>query len=84
MPKAEVPGRHTLRRRPRESMRQLRLPSQTVFSEDLSAELEVLGALQEGGAHDDFVAHDGLVVVGVGGAVRAVVAVDVVSWGGGC
>ena len=57
-------------------MRHLRLPGETVLAEDLGRDLEILGALQQAGADDDLVAEDGLVVVHVGGAVGAVVAVD--------
>ena len=60
-------------------MRDLRLPFQTVFTVDLGCDLEVFGALQQAGSHDNVVAHDGLVVVGMGSAVGAVVAVDGVS-----
>lgn len=78
------PYAHPLRRRrPLKGMRHLGLPGEAILAEDLSRDLEVLGALQQAGADDDLVAQDGLVVVDVGGAVGAVVAVDVLAWWGG-
>ena len=64
-------------------MRELGLPAQTVLAEDLGGDGEGLGAVEEGGADDDLGAEDGLVVVDVGGAVGAVVAVYWVAWWGG-
>ena len=69
------------RRRSLERVRDLRLPSQPVLTVDLYSDLEALGALQQAGSHDNVVAHDGLVVVRVGGAVGAVVAVDRIPYG---
>lgn len=63
-------------------MPDLRLPVQPILTEDLRRDLEALATLQQAGAHDDLVAQHGLVVVSVGGAVGAVVAVDGVSWVG--
>ena len=64
-------------------MRQLRLPPQPILAEDLSGNGPLLAAVEESGADDDLVvAHDGLVVVDVGGAVGAVVAVDWVAYWG--
>lgn len=56
-------------------MRELRLPAQAILAEDLGRDGELGAALQQGGADDDLVAQDGLVVVEVRGAVWAVVAV---------
>ena len=64
-------------------MPDLRLPVQPILTEDLGRDLEALAALQQAGTHDDLITQRGLVVVGVGGAVGAVVAVDGVSWVGG-
>jgi hypothetical protein len=61
-------------------MSNLRLPGQPPLAVDLSSDGEGLGALQQTRAEDDGVwSHNGLVVVGGGGAVRAVVAVDGVT-----
>lgn len=52
-------------------------PGQLGLPEDLSRWLEILSAVEQDGADNDRVrAHDLLVVVGVGCAVWAVVAVD--------
>jgi len=61
-------------------VRHLRLPGVTILAEDLRSDLEILGTLQQAGADDDLVTEDGLVVVHVGGAVGAVVAVDWLAW----
>lgn len=61
-------------------MRDLRLPLEAILAEDLSRDVEILSAFEEGGAHDDLVSEDGLVMVCMTGAVRAVVAVDGVAW----
>ena len=58
-------------------MRDLGLPLQPILAEDLGRDLEILAALEQAGTDDDLVAQDGLVVVDVGGAVGAVVTVDV-------
>jgi len=69
------PSRTNLRRRQSlKSLRDLRLPAHLGLAEDLSRRFEVMAAVEEDGAHDDLVAHDGLVVVDVRGAVGAVVA----------
>lgn len=68
------------RRRSLKGVRHLRLPGQTILAEDLRRDLEVLGALQQAGADNDLVAQDGLMVVHVGGAVGAVVAMDGLAW----
>jgi len=66
-----------LRRRQRlESLGNLWLPAHLGLAEDLRRRLELLPAVQQHGADDDLVAHDGLVVVDVRGAVGAVVAID--------
>ncbi|MCJ1479950.1 hypothetical protein MMC06_000104 [Schaereria dolodes] len=57
----------------------LRLPGQLILSENLRVNAELLAALEKDGADDIFVAENGLVVIDVRGAVRAVVAVDWVS-----
>ena len=63
-------------------MGNLGLPSQPILAVDLDRDLEALGALQQAGSHDNqIVAHDSLMVVRVGGAVRAVVAVNGLSCG---
>ena len=56
-------------------MRELRLPSQPILSEDLGRDGELGAALEEARADDDLGAQDRLVVVDVRGAVGAVVAV---------
>lgn len=61
-------------------MRNLRLPGQPILAVDLGRDLEAFAALQQAGPHDNLVAQDGLVVVDVGGAVRAIVAVDGVPY----
>lgn len=63
------------RRRPLESLGQLRLPAQPILPEDLRRDLEVVASLQQARADDDLVAQDGLVVINVRGAVGAVVAI---------
>ena len=60
-------------------MRNLLLPRQSILAVNLCGRLQILAALEQGGADDDLGAEDGLVVVGVGGAVGAVVAVDVLA-----
>lgn len=57
-------------------MGNLILPRPTILSIDLSRDLEVLAALQEARANDNLIAQHGLLVVDVGGAVGAVVAID--------
>lgn len=63
-------------------MSNLLLPRKSVLAKDLGGRLEALATLgQETSAQDDgVIAHNGLVVVDVGGAVGAVVAVDVLAW----
>jgi len=58
----------------------LRLPGETILAEDLRSDLEILGALEQAGTDHDLVTEDGLVVVHVGGAIGAVVAVDRLAW----
>lgn len=82
-------SRHTernelqLRRRPRLKHRPLRrhrrLPVVPILGIDLSRGLPVLGALEQRGADHVLGRVDGLVVVDVGGAVGAVVAVHRVA-----
>ena len=60
----------------RQGLRDLLLPVEAVLAVDLEADGVVLGQVEQGGADDVLVAHDGLVVVDVRGAVGAVVAVD--------
>ena len=60
-------------------MRNLLLPGHLRLAVDLGVGLPVLASIEENGAHDDFGAHDRLVVVDVGGSVGAVVAVDGVA-----
>ena len=60
-------------------MRDLLLPWRPILSENLRGGLQILAARKQRGADDDFRAEDGLVVVDVGGAVGAVVAVDILS-----
>ena len=60
-------------------MRHLFLPRRPILAENFRRRLQVFPALEQRGADDDFGAEDGLVVVDVGGAVGAVVAVDVLS-----
>lgn len=60
-------------------MPDLRLPLQPILPEDLRRDLETLATLQQARTHDDLVAQHGLVVVSVGGAIGAVVAVDGIS-----
>jgi len=60
-------------------MRNLLLPVHLRLAVDLSVGFPVLASVEEDGADDDFRAHDGLVVVDMGGAVGAVVAVDGVA-----
>lgn len=75
-----VPIMHpTLLRRTGKSLCKLGLPSQPILAEDLRIHLELLPALQQGRPDDNFVAHDGLMVVNVGSAVGTVVAVDGVT-----
>lgn len=59
--------------------RDLGLPLGHILSVDLGAHRPFLGALQGGGAKDVFGAQGGLVVVDVGGARRAEVAVNRVA-----
>lgn len=59
-----------------EGVRNLLLPGHLVLAVDLGGGGELLALLNEDGAEDVFVAHDGLLVVRVGRAGRAVVAVD--------
>ena len=59
-----------------ERLRNLRLPAHLGLAEDLSSRLQVLASVEEDGTDDDLIAHDGLVVVDMGGAIGAVVAVD--------
>lgn len=69
--------RRLLSRRALESMRNLRLPRHAIFAEDLRGDFEIFGAFEQTGADDDLVVtHNGLMVVYVGGAVGAVVAVN--------
>lgn len=70
-------GFHFLRgRQSLEGGGDLLLPSQLGLAEDLGGRLEALALVQETSAQDDLVvAKSSLVVVGVGGAVGAVVAV---------
>lgn len=73
------------RRRSIKSRRALNalLPREPILDVEFGADLEIAVALEENGADDDFVgAHGGLVVVGVRGAVGAVVAVYWVSCAG--
>ena len=56
-------------------MRDLGLPAQPVLPEDLRLDGEGAAALEQARADDDLGPEDGLVVVDVGGAVGAVVAV---------
>ena len=56
-------------------MRHLGLPAETILAEDLDGDGELFGTFQQGGTDDDLVTCDGLVVVNVGGAVGAVIAV---------
>ena len=66
-----------LRRKDLKSRSNLLLPRHADLPIDLSTELQVLSIVEQDGANDVLViAHDGLVVVDVGGAVAAVVAVD--------
>ena len=84
---SSVPISHPLTLRRRCSIKGSRaidglLPRKPILDVKLGRNLEVTVALQKDGAHDNFVgAHDGLVVVGVRGAVGAVVAVHCVSCG---
>lgn len=56
------------------------LPQEAILDVQLSRNLEVTVAVKEDGAHNDFVrSHGCLVVVGVGSAVGAVVAVYCVA-----
>lgn len=65
-----------LRRQGLEGRGNLLLPGQLGLAEDLSGRLELFALVQQAGAQNDLVvAQGGLVVVGVGGAVGAVVAV---------
>lgn len=59
-----------------ERLRNLRLPAHLRLAKDLSSGLQIFAAIKEHGTHDELVAHDGLVVVDMGSAVGAVVAVD--------
>lgn len=58
-------------------MGNLFLPAHLGLSVDLSSRLKLLALLTEkdGSGNDSIISHDGLVVVHVGGAARAVVAV---------
>ena len=62
-----------------ESLRNLRLPAQSILAKDLRRNGEFLRVLQQTGSYNDFIAEDGLVMVYVGGAVGTVVAVDRVA-----
>ena len=62
-------------------MSHLGLPGQTILAKDLGRDGELLVAFQQGGADDDLIAEDGLVVVDVRGAVGAVVAVYGIACG---
>ena len=65
-----------MRRRSLERIGHLLLPGQTILAEELGRDLEIFAAYQQARANDDLVvAHGRLVMVGVGGAVGAVVAV---------
>ncbi len=59
----------------RKRLRNLRLPRQPILSVNLRRDRERLAALEEARADDDLGSQDRLVVVDVGGAVGAVVAV---------
>lgn len=60
-------------------IRNLGLPLQVILSIDLRGDRPLLGALERRGADDVLWAHHGLVVVDVGGAGWAEVAVDRVA-----
>lgn len=72
---------YLLGRQDGEGLGNLLLPAETILSEDLGCGLEGLAGLGEDTCAEDdgVVTHDGLVVVDVGGAVGAVVAVDVLA-----
>ena len=74
---------HSLFRWSLESLRNLRLPAQSILPKDLRCNGEFLRTLEQAGSHNDLVAEDGLVVVYVRGAVGTVVTVDGVAWRGG-
>ena len=67
----------------REGHSQLWLPAQPILAEDLSNDWELLAALEQASADNDLGAENGLVVVDVGGAVGAVVAVYWLACGAG-
>lgn len=73
-----VPSPPLRRRQSLEGLRNLLLPLQLGLAIDFGADVEILAAFrQQGGTEDDGVwAHDLLMVVDVGGAVWAIVAVD--------
>ena len=73
---------HSLFRWSLESLRNLRLPAQSILAKDLRCNGKFFRALQQTGSYNDVVAEDGLVVVDVSGAVGTVVAVDRVAWRG--
>jgi hypothetical protein len=58
-------------------MRNLLLPTQTILAINLSSRTKFSSFLQENRPQDDFIFHDGLVVIRMCGTVGAVVAVDV-------
>lgn len=66
----------------REGLSQLWLPAQPILAEDLSNYWELLAALEQASADNDLGAENSLVVVDVGGAVGAVVAVYWLALGG--
>lgn len=74
---------HLRRREDIEGLGNFGLPAELVLAVDLGGDRELLaGVGRDAGAGDDGVrAHNLLVVVDVGGAVRAVVAVDGVACG---
>lgn len=73
------PHPSNLLRRPGKRLGNLRLPPQPILPKDLRRHFEPLAAVQQRRPNDNLVAHDGLMVVNMRGAIGAVVAVDGVS-----
>jgi hypothetical protein len=58
-------------------MRNLLLPSQPILTINLSSSTEIGALLEQNSSQDNLITHDGLMMIGMSGAVWAVVAVYV-------
>ena len=68
-----------LRRHHLKSCCNLRLPRHLSLAPDLGSRLPLLRAVEEDGSDHELGAHDSLMVVDVGGAVGAIVAIDILA-----